>query len=177
MISHFDLIGSNVMLYVITNVKVSIKTSFFGLNTVDEVLLHKTFKRYSNFIVYREKYTYIIFKSGKSSTNHINVTKIKRLEDVDEAIKHITCLLRVEELKRTIDNITVSINLQKKINLLALPHFKESISTSFNPEKFPGVFVKFTYGTIILFHTGKCILIGVKTISDIECLTSKLVVI
>lgn len=163
------------MLYKITNIKLSLKTSYICLDSVRKQLDNKEIKCYSNFIVLRDKYTYIIFKSKDLVTNHINVTKIGKFEDVPESIIKILSLLQVIEQKRVVDNITVSLNLHKEINLNCLPDFSSIIAKSYNTEKFPGVFLKFDCGTIILFHTGKCILIGVKKESDIECLISKVV--
>lgn len=150
------------MLYKITNIKLSLKTSYVCLDSVRKQLSNKNIRCYNNFIVLRDKYTYIIFKSRDLVTNHINVTKIERFENVTESINNILSLLQVIEQKRVIDNITVSLNLHKEINLNCLPDFSGIITKSYNTEKFPGVFLKFDCGTIILFHTGKCIIIGVK---------------
>jgi TATA-box binding protein (TBP) (component of TFIID and TFIIIB) len=165
------------MLYKITNIKISLKTSFICLNTVIEKIQNIKHKRYNNFVVLRDIYTYVIFKSGNGENNHINITKIKTFDDISHAVNHLLNILPITEIKRQIDNITVSLNLCKKINLKELPCFEDCISVSYNSEKFPGVFIKFTCGTIILFHTGKCIFVGIKKEKDIECLISKIVTI
>jgi TATA-box binding protein (TBP) (component of TFIID and TFIIIB) len=163
------------MLYKITNIKISVKTTFICLNTVIDKVKCMKHKRYNNFVVLRNIYTYVIFKSGKNNINHINITKVKTFCDIEHAINHLLNILCVEEIKRTVDNITVSLNINRKVNLNKLPVFENCISISYNSEKFPGAFIKFNCGTIILFHTGKCIFIGIKKREDIECLISKVV--
>lgn len=166
------------MSYNITNIKISLKTSFLCLDTVVSILQEKAIahKRYSNFIVIRDLYTYIIFKQGCNGRNHVNITKLKVLADIDLSIKHLCSVLltcHIVEYKRVIDNITASINLERQFNLLEITKIFPG-HCSYNTEKFPGLFLKFNCGTIILFHTGKCILIGAKTESDIQCLIAKI---
>lgn len=166
------------MSYNITNIKISLKTSFLCLDTVVLILKEKDIahKRYSNFIVIRDLYTYIIFKQGCNGCNHVNITKLKVLDDIDISIKHLCSVLltcHIVEYKRVVDNITASINLERQFNLLEITKLFPG-HCSYNTEKFPGLFLKFNCGTIILFHTGKCILIGAKTESDIQCLIAKI---
>lgn len=165
------------MLYKITNIKISVKTSFICLNTVVGKINDKNFKRYNNFVVLRDNYTYVIFKSSNGDSNHVNITKIKTFGEITLAVEHLLKLFSLIEIKRQVDNITVSTSLNRKINLNLLPIFKDCISVSYNSEKFPGAFIKFDIGTIILFHTGKCIFIGIKKEKDIECLLSKIALI
>jgi TATA-box binding protein (TBP) (component of TFIID and TFIIIB) len=80
-----------------------------------------------------------------------------------------------------IDNITGSIDLKKEIHIENLinsirtskdRNFK-SIKITYNNEKFPGVFLKqVRVGTIIIFYSGKVVLVGCKTREDLECLAS-----
>lgn len=170
------------MSYQITNIKVSLKVNVLCLSSVQNILKSKNivYNRYTNFLVIRYIFTYIIFKTGKQKNNHINVTKIKKESEINTSIFVLQELLDVKNIivqKINVDNITASLNLLKPINLLQLPQHLEALSISYNPEKFPGLFIKFSIGTVIIFHTGKCIIIGTKTIADIECLVSKLVLI
>lgn len=167
------------MNYNITNIKVSLKSKRLCLNSVQKILNEKNipFSKYTNFLVIRYHYTYILFKTGKNNNNHINITKIKHFEKIDNAVKIITDVLKscgFCEIYRKIDNITASININKTVNLLTLVNKFKSEKISYNPEKFPGIFIKFFKGTIIVFHTGRCIIIGTKTTSDIECLVQQL---
>lgn len=168
------------MIYSITNIKVSLKSDCLCLNSVQQKLIEKniSFTSYTNFIVIRHNFTYILFKTGKNNNNHINITKIKKLENIDNAVENLKEILfecKFNEIFRKVDNITASVSVNKTINLQSLTAKFQNEKISYNPEKFPGLFIKFSVGTIILFHTGKCILIGSKKISDIECLVQKLV--
>ena len=169
------------MTYQITNIKVSLKTQRICLDTVQRTLTEKKIihKNHGNFLVVRKKFTYIIFKEGKRNNNHVNITKIQNFNDVicaQEELKDICSYIVIIENTLKVDNITASLDIEKTINLVSTATTLTSISKiSYNTEKFPGLFAKFSIGTIILFHTGKCILIGAKTIQDLECLVSKLV--
>lgn len=162
------------MLYKITNIKVSLKIDSICLSSVYEAFVSQKIvcKKYANFLVVNSKYTYIIFKTGPSLNNHINITKIKEISDVDHAINHLKTFFVFNEQKRTIDNITASCDKLKELQLDQI--IKRFSNVSYNTEKFPGAFVKFDYGTVILFHTGKCILIGAKSRNDLECLITQI---
>lgn len=171
------------MTYKITNIKVSIKCQSICLDTVQNILNDKKIKHknYGNFVVVKTLYTYIIFKKGKEQNNHINITNIKTFETINSAIADLQQILdtvRFEQETLKIDNITASIDIEKPVNLITTSKLLEKHSKiSYNTEKFPGLFAKYSIGTLIIFHTGKCIVIGAKTKKDIECLVSNLVYI
>jgi TATA-box binding protein (TBP) (component of TFIID and TFIIIB) len=163
--------------YKITNIKISVKCQNISLDTVKQHLEEDKifFRVYNNYIVTKDKYTYIIFKKNlknTDNTSHVNITNIKSLEYLSEAINKL-CLFdkNTKLLNYTIDNITVSKNFNRKLNiseiLLKIPNH---ISVTYNSEIFPGIFLKFPQkaGTAILFHTGKCVLLGCKTYANIE---------
>lgn len=162
----------------ITNIKLSLKTTFILLDTVKRSLKTKQidFKEYPNYIVIKNIFTYVFFKSGDNSElNHLNITNIKSFERIDKAVDHFFEVLlqglQIFEVYRRVDNISASLNLNLKINLLnVVDFFKNICCVSYNTEKFPGVFLKFDKGTVIIFHTGKCIFIGCKNISGLKCL-------
>lgn len=167
-------------MYSLRNVKISIKIEGISLNTVSEVCLQKSldYKKYENFIVVKNKFTFIIFKNNKKNINHVNITKIPTIDAINESLLYLkecgeTIIIRPNTMK--IDNLTATTNLNKEINL---PEFVRRNSQIYNikyiNEKFPGLFIKFEKGTIILFHTGKVVLIGSKTESDLECLNQKI---
>ena len=167
------------MVYQITNIKVSLKINPLCLSSVQKELESQNipFTIYTNFIVVRKIFTYIIFKTGKQKNNHINITKINSEPVIKTAIEILQTILKnIVIQKQTVDNITASVNLYKPITLSHIPNIYRNIdcTISYNPEKFPGLFIKVKNGTIIIFHTGKCIIIGAKTIDDIECLLQKL---
>lgn len=172
----------NSMVYQITNIKVSLKINPLCLSSVQKELKSQNipFSTYTNFIVVRKIFTYIIFKTGTQKNNHVNITKINSESAIITAIEILqTLLTNVVIQKQTVDNITASTNLHKPILLTHLPNIYRNIDCiiSYNPEKFPGLFIKVKNGTIIIFHTGKCIIIGAKTLNDIECLILRLALI
>jgi TATA-box binding protein (TBP) (component of TFIID and TFIIIB) len=112
----------------------------------------------------------------------VNITKIKNFNEIEESIISLRDIgLVADRSSMKIDNITGSIDLKKEIHIENLinsirtskdRNFK-SIKITFNNEKFPGVFLKqVRVGTIIIFYSGKVVLVGCKTREDLECLAS-----
>lgn len=162
------------VLYTITNVKVSIKTSKISLNNV--LVCNQSYqKNYKNFIVLKDKYTFIIFKTSKAKEeNHINITKIPSLEKVEHAVRHFTKIINCEVNKIAVDNIIATVNAGKKLCLASICRSGKFKQVKYNNEKFPGAFLKFDVGTAILFHSGKIVLLGCKSINNIECLIANI---
>jgi TATA-box binding protein (TBP) (component of TFIID and TFIIIB) len=161
--------------YKITNVKISVKSAPVCLDTVIIKLKEKNIchQIFSNYVVIQETYTYVIFKQNKKGTddrNHINITKISSLDKIEHAKKLLQKFIHVPfYYTTTIDNITVSMNLNKcVIPDEIINSFKDLCKITFNQETFPGVFLKFKYGTAIVFHTGKCVMIGCKSEESIQ---------
>lgn len=163
--------------YKITNIKLSIKSSNYCLDTVQKKCkaLNIDFKLFNNFIVIKNCFTYIIFKKSfkkQNRDNHINITKIDSFEKIPCTVKFLKNLqpdIILHLIK--IDNITVSYNFKQFINIpilskLALTNFY----VTFNKETFPGLFLKSkkNYGTAIVFYTGKCVLLGSKNLNDVD---------
>jgi hypothetical protein len=171
------------MEYKITNIKLSVKCRNLCLDTVEGYLSENKipFKKFNNYIVTKLTYTYIIFKKNiKSSENiyHINITKLDSFECLNESINNIKLMSKDSDIcSYTIDNITVSTDFKKTINLLQLLNkLPNEISATYNSETFPGIFLKYKIkkGTAILFHTGKCVLLGCKNLNNIEYILDSL---
>lgn len=164
----------------IANYKVSCKCSALPLDIVKKELEAKNiqFRPYNNFIVFEKVFTYIIFKSGKSKDNHINITKIKQRHAIEEAISVISGLLNCNIRKLKIDNITATTCTNGVIDLYHISQ-KEKLNTwgvlKYNSQKFPGLFIKHSLGTIIIFHSGKIVILGCKKEEDIEWLANQAV--
>jgi Transcription factor TFIID (or TATA-binding protein, TBP) len=164
-------------MFKITNVKLSLKVSFNRLDTVSDVLKTEniTCKSYNNFIVFKNKFTYILFKSKNNQHNHLNVTNIPNFEEIDQAVNSYKNITNSSVISQTVDNITASFSLKNKFNFLEIVEkFSDIAKVTYNSEKFPGIFIKFDKGTVIVFHTGKCIIIGCKSIENLEWLVSKI---
>ncbi|WP_353079641.1 hypothetical protein [Flavobacterium sp.] len=160
--------------YKIANVKVSIKTSAIVLDNVITVCSEKQLycKNYNNFLVVKDIYTYIIFKQNKNNQNHINITKIPNIDSVSNAITRIQDLTKSVILSQNIDNIIASTSWPKQLNLKQISTLFTNVK--YNNEKFPGLFIKFPTGTVILFHSGKIVIVGCKNEKDLQCLIQKI---
>lgn len=161
----------------ITNIKLSIKCQGVCLSSVlkQAAELNLKTKVFANYIVLKSQFTYIIFKANsykENRTNHINVTKINSFEKVDTACQFLQDLQEgLLIISSKIDNITVSYDFKQSFCLHATAISLSSVClTTLNTETFPGLFLKFKngYGTAILFHTGKCVLLGCKDTTQIE---------
>lgn len=156
----------------IRNVKVSLKTSAIALNNVLGLLCNV--KNYKNFVVLKNKYTYTIFKTNSSNENHINITKIPTLEKVSNAIDHLKQLIDFSVNSVKIDNIIATLKTGVQIDLVSVCENKLFDNMKFNSETFPGLFVKFEKGTAIIFHSGNIVLLGLKNLSELKCLTENI---
>ncbi len=160
-------------MYKISNIKLSCKLQEISLHTVENIC--KTYnintKQYNNFIVIKTFYTFIIFKKGNKTTNHLNITKIPNLSEIFFALIYIQNLLETKILTYVIDNITATYQI-KNVNFdETLNNLKNSTcNIQYNNDVFPGIFIKLKTGTGILFHSGKIVLIGCKSIYHLECL-------
>lgn len=166
--------------YKIANVKVSLKTDKVFLDNVCEIAKEKKLycKKYKNFIVLKSNYTYIIFKSKEQqSESHINITKIPNTKSVRKAIDVITSLILCTIISYKVDNIIATTNLNRQINLASIVNNKKFNNLKYNNEKFPGLFIKFSIGTVIIFHSGKIVIVGCKTKKSVKCLIRKICVL
>jgi TATA-box binding protein (TBP) (component of TFIID and TFIIIB) len=163
-------------MYKIANVKVSIKTTPIFLDIVLAKAIDGQFycKNFINFIVLKLKYTYIIFKKNKNSENHINITKIPTIADICEAIEIIREFTGALIKYKKVDNIIATTFLNKALDLNDICKKGNFKSIKYNNEKFPGLFIKLAQGTIILFHSGKVVVVGAKTEHDIQCLIANI---
>jgi len=159
-------------MYAIANVKVSLKTSPLFLDTVYKSLIKQVIvcKQYNNFLVVKSKFTYIIFKTNKNCENHINITKIPSVNNILEAVELIQALTECQVTSQKIDNIIATTKHKAKLCLKDIIEQKKFKTIKYNNEKFPGLFIKFKEGTAILFHSGKIVIVGCKSIETLECL-------
>ena len=156
----------------ISNIKISFKLLTWDLQNIKSICMKKSIlvKDYLNYIVFTEKYTSIIFKQSQNQSNHVNVTKIKSINTIQNSILHLGNILNanLENITYTIDNITASGKLSCEVNLENFLKNNLELKTSYNIEKFPGLFIKQKSGTIILFSSGKFVIVGAKKICDLQ---------
>jgi hypothetical protein len=161
-------------MFVIKNIKISLKLyEDLHLNSVLERLKSMsniTLKNKHNFLIIYDIYVYIIFKSNSKKFNHINVTKIPNENDIMTAISRVLLLINLPTFKsHTIDNITAIMCLKQNIDLLTLmERLQDKYEIIANKEKFPGIFIHFHNGMVIVFHSGKIISVGCKSINTLN---------
>ena len=151
----------------LSNVKVSCKIPEVSLDFVEERCKLKSLpcKRYSNFVVVRNKFTFVLFKksdSKPSSRQHCNITKIASLADVEDSITALSDLIykRKESISWCVDNLTASADLKRHVNLSEFVLFRPN--WHYNSEQFPGAFLSKNDINIILFSSGKVSSIHIK---------------
>jgi len=125
-----------------------------------------TTKKCSSFYVLRCKFVFICYMSGC-----INITGIKHISSIPFAIEVLGFMLELKPDYSTncvIDNITASLkNPTHKIVLLSqisssLKNDENIIQIKYNRERFPCMFIKTIYGTIIWSPYNKFSCVGVK---------------
>lgn len=74
-----------------------------------------------------------------------------------------------------IDNLTSTLKLNRALILSEIiKENHKNYNLKYNNEKFPGLFIKFLEGTLILFYTGNIIAVGCKNLQDLQYLFEKL---
>jgi len=161
----------------VRNIKLSVKIKHQPLDIVISKLKKKkvNVKTFSNFISFKHKYTYVFFKSGQKSTNHINLTQISKVSKIRKAILNLIKLLKCQIVQYKIDNIIATADIFKKLNLKKVLKDKNFKIKKYNNEIFPGLFVKFDQGTAILFHSGKIVIVGSKKLKHIKWIIQQVV--
>ena len=130
-------------------------------------------KRCSNFIVAKRRFVYTIFKTKKSARKyHINVTKIPSEKKINAALANIKYVIhsKFQILQWRKENITCSVNTNRAIPLFQVfsplekqPYVKK---LKFVPDRFPAMFVSMNQNTVLMFSTGKMVIIGGKSKND-----------
>ena len=155
----------------VNNIKIHFRINSTYINN----LLHKStkLKLYSNYFVYRNKFTFIVFYSG-----FVNVTGVKRCVDIIKARNLFLFEVRYknnfDDIGVVVDNITASGNLHNFIDLRKIRTKLESklFRCRYRPEFFAGLFItsRNCRGTVILFHSGKYSIVGCRTKEEINLL-------
>ncbi len=117
----------------------------------------------------REGYTFLIFKNGKSV-----LAGVRSFDQLKEAIekfkKEVKEKLGIEikEVDISIQNIVLSLDTHVEINLET---FVQNVYDSYySPELFPGLTFKIydPPATFLIFSSGKCVLVGLKHMEDVD---------
>lgn len=162
------------MSYTINNIKVSFKIEAISLDIVQKQLISNkiSFRIYHNYYVFKiESYHCVMFKANQVlQNNHLNVTKIKSIENIEEIKKLVEKIFKRKVIHSNIDNIMATSMMSHPLLLQNLAQNQLRNIAKFNIETFPGLFLKYKEGTIILFHSGKIVIVGCRCEEDIKCL-------
>ena len=153
----------------IRNVKLSVKIESCPLDIVSLLLTKKSlpYKNFGNFISFTKRYSYVLFKTSSNGLTHVNITKVPCLgRPIRRCLRILSKVLRKKVISFDIDNIIATSDLKKKISLKKIA-LRNDLNVIYNNERFPGLFIKFCEGTSILYHSGKVVLVGCKTVREI----------
>lgn len=137
-----------------------------------------------NFFVRREKFVHTIFLNG-----HVNITGIRTFSLIEESLDELRRILKLPKgktLRPKIDNIC-SRGRTKYTRILLFPlyrflatHLADCFLSSFitrlrfEPARFPALLLKTRLGSILLFGSGKFVLVGYRQSLDAHYLMSAL---
>lgn len=123
----------------------------------------------------REGYTFLLFRNGKSV-----LAGVKSFDQMHEAIDGFKeeakekLDIQIDEVDIEIQNLVLSLDLHVEINL---EHFVHQVYDSYySPELFPGLTYKIydPPATFLIFSSGKCVLVGLKRVEDVDRAIAKL---
>lgn len=154
----------------VRNIKLSVKLMQCSLDNVSKRLQRKkiSFKNFGNFITFCSEFSYVVFRPSHNGLTHVNITKVPSLGDpIKECLNNLSRILRRRIVSYKVDNIIATSDLCKRISLHEVAK-KKDIDVLYNSERFPGLFLKFGEGTTILYHSGKVVIVGCKTVKRIR---------
>ena len=160
-------------MFLIRNIKISVKVKPLVLNNVVKKFNTEglAFKSFSNFLTFKNNhFTFVCFKKGKRKHSHINITQIPTFSLIPEALKVIKRLFECPIVSYSVDNIIATSDLKRSICLKKVIEEKKFDKIKYNNEVFPGLFIKFSSGTVILFHSGKIVVVGCKSLDSVQCI-------
>ena len=120
----------------------------------------------------KKTYVYTIFKSRRNPKSyHVNITKIPRKEEIRSSIEELNSVITNDFVVTSykVENLTYSLDVGYALPLMDIFERIKRKSVDivrkirFNPERFPGMFVTFESSTILVFSSGKMVIIGANT--------------
>ena len=180
--------GSDILSYPsVCNIKFAFELSnkadlvgFFGKCGDECIFKSHYIRKYGNFFVIRGAYVYTIFHRR----GYVNVTGVKRFEDILHSIYNICQLLDIDQSLITsgvkIHTITSTGFNREPLDHSALSRFFDSKLNRdrfspclkrihFNPEKFPAFTIFTAFGTALLYPH-KHVFVGARSQSDLDSL-------
>ena len=160
----------------INNLKAHIVLTESGIYCLEEALRRVEKKCYNNYVVVKDKLTYIIFpKKG-----FVNITGIKTFSKLPQVVPEFCAFFDINASDVSniiVDNVSASGNFLRRVNLANLQKkingegFKNRkfFSCHFDRNFFPGSFCKTQgFGTLTLFSSGKYVVVGSKCLEQVD---------
>ena len=103
-------------------------------------------------------------------SQHVNITKCRNYEFIPKAIDNLSFLtdLNTDDITFVIDNISATGDIGNRISIEDFLLKNKELLAHFNPESFPGCYIRYKSVTIGLFSSGKVIFVGARDFSDIN---------
>jgi len=134
-------------------------------------------KKFSNFVVIKAQFTYIVFWSG----GYVNVANLKAFSDLELAKKEFQRLTGILLLSKwDVQNIHAhgQIDLKRRSLSWIVRHSNPlDGKLLYDRSFFPGLRLKFPEGTIVIWQSGKYSALGVRDLNSLEKLVSKCAII
>lgn len=160
-----------------TNIKIGLKVDEDGtLRERIKTLSLGAERSWGNFFVRRRRFVHTIFLNG-----HVNITGIPNYVSIDSALSELRHLLNIEKEKKLtykIDNIC-SRGKTAYSHILLRPLFSQVrehlrscyfldfiLDLRYEPDQFPALHLKTRIGSILIFGSGKYILLGYRQALD-----------
>ena len=174
--------GGKNMSLTIHNYKLSIKIPCIELSILEKAFPGKK-KVYRNYFVTSDNnYSFTFFKhcsqKNHSKNQHLNVTSIKKNDDIPDVINHLSTRINIpkEHITYKIDNVSATLQLEKPLDIEKFQFLNQDLKMQYNNEKFPGLFIKKKQqnnvhakaATFILFTSGKINIVGARSLEAVE---------
>jgi len=156
-----EIVNTTVCAVASTRINLSLLTSCSSMRTFDAVRLKL------------HGVTFIIFGSGK--INCLAAVSLEQARKCFKKLRHKLCKelkLRVDILNVTLKNVVAHYSLlPAPLDLVTIFNFWKNHGIKgcvyYEPELYPAVKIKLSLGTVLVYHTGKVLLTGVKDINHL----------
>ena len=156
----------------VNNIKISAKISpGVDLYTIESNLSKEEIvEKYQSFLVIKKEWSIVVFKQGNKSYNHVNICGLKNYCEILESIDVLARISNTPSanIGFTIDNICGNGDLKTHIDLEKFQSFACQHPIQYNPEIFPGMYIRCDNLVMILFSNGKVNFVGAKRFEDLD---------
>ena len=139
----------------------TITSLLFSLKSVQFLLFQGNYFLYLLFVYF--------CNTNLFCSQHVNITKCRNYDFIPKALQNLSFLtgLNIDDITYVVDNISSTGDLKKQVDIGEFLSNNKEIIAHFNPETFPGCYLKYKSVTIGLFSSGKAIFVGARDLSSI----------